>query len=68
MGAAGCLRAGGPPADRLSRRLDGMETACLTVMHAHNLYLLKQTFSQARQASGTHQFNGAWKPLTKNMT
>jgi hypothetical protein len=29
-----------------------------------NLHLLKQTFSQARQASGTHQSNGAWTPLT----
>ena len=29
-----------------------------------NLHLLKQTLSQARQASGTHQFNGAWPPLT----
>ena len=30
-GAAG-LRAGGPPADRLARWLDGMQTACLTAM------------------------------------
>ncbi|WP_099827843.1 hypothetical protein [Oceaniglobus indicus] len=30
-----------------------------------NLHLLKQTFSQARQASGTHQLNGAWPPLTE---
>jgi len=29
-----------------------------------NLHLLKQTFSQARRASGTHQSNGAWTPLT----
>ncbi|WP_299912875.1 hypothetical protein [uncultured Paracoccus sp.] len=29
-----------------------------------NLHLLKQTLSQARQASGTRQFNGAWPPLT----
>jgi len=29
-----------------------------------NLHLLKQTFSQARQTSGTHQFNGPWPPLT----
>ena len=29
-----------------------------------NLHLLKQTLSQARQASETHQFNGAWPPLT----
>jgi hypothetical protein len=29
-----------------------------------NLHLLKQTFSQARRASGTHQSNGAWPPLT----
>jgi len=32
MGGAGGLRFGGPPADRLSRWLDGMETACLTAM------------------------------------
>jgi hypothetical protein len=32
MGGAGGLRAGGPPAERLSRWLDGMETACLTAM------------------------------------
>jgi hypothetical protein len=32
MGGAGGLRAGGPPAERLKRWLDGMETACLTVM------------------------------------
>jgi hypothetical protein len=30
MGGAGGLRAGGPPADRLARWLDGMESACLT--------------------------------------
>jgi transposase-like protein len=29
-----------------------------------NLHLLTQTFSQPRQVSGTHQFNGAWAPLT----
>lgn len=32
MGGAGGLRVGGPPADRLARWLDGMETACLTAM------------------------------------
>lgn len=32
MGGAGGLRAGGPPADRLARWLDGMEIACLTAM------------------------------------
>jgi hypothetical protein len=32
MGGAGGLRAGGPPAVRLARWLDGMETACLTAM------------------------------------
>ena len=32
LGGAGGLRAGGPPADRLARWLDGMETACLTAM------------------------------------
>lgn len=32
MGGAGGLRAAGPPADRLGRWLDGMETACLTAM------------------------------------
>jgi hypothetical protein len=32
MGGAGGLRAGGPPADRLARWLDGMEKACLTAM------------------------------------
>ena len=32
MGAAGGLRASGPPLDRLARWLDGMETACLTAM------------------------------------
>jgi hypothetical protein len=32
MGGSGGLRAGGPPADRLARWLDGMETACLTAM------------------------------------
>jgi len=32
MGGAGGLRAGGPPADRLARWLDGLETACLTAM------------------------------------
>jgi len=30
MGGAGGLRVGGPPAERLARWLDGMETACLT--------------------------------------
>lgn len=29
-----------------------------------NLHLLTQTFSQARHASGTHQFNGLEAPLT----
>ena len=32
MGGAGGLRAGGPPADKLARWLDGMETALLTAM------------------------------------
>ncbi|MDZ4136739.1 MAG: helix-turn-helix domain-containing protein [Paracoccaceae bacterium] len=32
MGGAGGLRAGGPPADRMARWLEGMETACLTGM------------------------------------
>jgi hypothetical protein len=32
MGGAGGLRAGGTPADRLARWLDGMLTACLTAM------------------------------------
>lgn len=32
MGGAGGLRAGGRPADRLARWLDGMETACVTAM------------------------------------
>jgi hypothetical protein len=32
MGGAGGLRAGGPPADRLARWVEGMETACLTAM------------------------------------
>lgn len=32
MGGAGGLRAGGPPAERLARWLDGMETGCLTAM------------------------------------
>jgi hypothetical protein len=32
MGGAGGLRAGGPSAERLSRWLDGMETACLSAM------------------------------------
>jgi hypothetical protein len=32
MGGAGCLRASGPPAERLSRWLDGMEAACLTAI------------------------------------
>ncbi len=32
MGGAGGLRAGGLPANRLARWLDGMETACLTAM------------------------------------
>ena len=32
MGGAGGLRAGGPPADRLARWLEEMETACLTAM------------------------------------
>lgn len=32
MGGAGGLRAGGPPADRLARWLEGMETSCLTAM------------------------------------
>lgn len=33
IGGAGGLRAGGSPADRLARWLDGMETASLTAMH-----------------------------------
>lgn len=38
MGGAGGLRAGGPPAERLLRWLDGMETACLTAMrHLDNI-------------------------------
>jgi hypothetical protein len=38
MGGAGGLRAGGGPADRLARWLDGMETACLTAMrHLDNI-------------------------------
>jgi hypothetical protein len=32
MGGAGGLRAGGPPAERLARWLEGMEVACLTAM------------------------------------
>lgn len=32
MGGAGALRAGGPPAERLARWLEKMETACLTAM------------------------------------
>jgi hypothetical protein len=32
MGGAGGLRAGGPPADRLARWLEGMGTSCLTSM------------------------------------
>lgn len=32
MGGAGGLRAGGTPADRLARWLEGMQTACLTAM------------------------------------
>ena len=32
MGGAGGLRAGGPPAERLARWLDGMGTACLAAM------------------------------------
>lgn len=32
MGGAGGLRAGGPPAERLLRWLEGMETTCLTAM------------------------------------
>lgn len=32
MGGARGLRAGGPPADRLARWLDGMESACLTAL------------------------------------
>lgn len=32
MGGAGGLRAGGPPADRLARWLEGMDVACLTAM------------------------------------
>ncbi|WP_257898352.1 hypothetical protein [Roseovarius mucosus] len=32
MGGAGALRTGGPPANRLARWLDRMETACLTAM------------------------------------
>ena len=32
MGGAGGLRVGGPPAERLARWLDGMETACLNTM------------------------------------
>jgi len=32
MGGAGALRAGGPPAERLARGLEKMETACLTAM------------------------------------
>lgn len=38
MGGAGGLRAGGPPADRLARWLEGMETACLTATrHLDNI-------------------------------
>jgi hypothetical protein len=32
MGGAGGLRAGGPPAERLARWLDGMDNACLSAM------------------------------------
>lgn len=32
IGGAGGLRAGGEPAERLTRWLDGMEAACLTAM------------------------------------
>ena len=32
MGGAGGVRGSGPPADRLARWLDGMQTACLTAM------------------------------------
>ena len=32
MGGAGGVRSGGPPAERLTRWLDGMETSCLKAM------------------------------------
>ena len=32
MGGSGGLRAGGPPADRLARWLEGIDVACLTAM------------------------------------
>ena len=32
MGGAGGLRAGGPPAERLTRWLEGMDNACLAAM------------------------------------
>ena len=32
MGGVGALRAGGPPAERFVRWLDGMEAACITAM------------------------------------
>lgn len=36
MGGAGALRAGGPPAERLTRWLDGMDSATLTAMRHLN--------------------------------
>lgn len=36
MGGVGGLRSGGPPADRLARWLDGMESACLIAMRHLN--------------------------------
>ena len=36
MGGAGALRTGGPPANRLARWLDGMESACLIAMRHLN--------------------------------
>jgi hypothetical protein len=61
MGGAGGLRAGGPPAERLSRWLNGMETACLTAMR----YLDDVEAWSARAEAEMTQLSGRTAPALR---
>lgn len=58
IGGAGGLRAGGAPAERLVRWLEGMETACLTAMR----YLDDIEDWSARAKSATVSLSGKTPP------
>lgn len=63
MGGAGGLRAGGPPAERFARWLDGMETACLTAMR----HLGDVEAWAARVETGMSPLSGKTPPALRAM-